>query len=98
MTMKCSRSMFGFSLIKVKITSNAKMKKQVEIGSSCLITLSSLKYGVVLPSLIIHDSAFLSKVFIHFINSLSNRTYFKTYNKKEWFIEAKFFLMSILNI
>ena len=61
MTMNWIPSMLGFSLIKVKITSNAKMKKQAEIGSSCLIPLSSLKYGVVLPSLIMYNSGFLLK-------------------------------------
>ena len=37
----------GFALMKVKITSNAKMKKYAEIGPPCLVPLSSLKYRVV---------------------------------------------------
>ena len=69
--------MFGFALVKGKITSNAKMKIYAEIGSPYLFSLSNLKDGVVLPSLVTHDSGFLIKIFLHFINSLPNPIFFK---------------------
>ena len=50
--------MLGFALSKAKITSYATMKRYAKIGSPCLDPLSRLKYGVVLPSSIIHDSDF----------------------------------------
>ena len=74
--------MLGFVLIKTKITSYAKMKKYAEIGSPCLVLLSSLKHGVVVPSLIAHHSRFLINIFINFINSLRNPNFFGTRNKK----------------
>ena len=58
--------MLGFALIKAKIIFNAKMKRYAEIGSPFLVSLSSLKYGIVLTSLIIHYSKFLIKIFILF--------------------------------
>ena len=48
--------MSGFALIKEKTTSKARIKRYVEIGSPCLVPLSNLKCGVVLPQLITHDS------------------------------------------
>ena len=57
--------MLGLALIKAKITSNAKMKRYTKIASPCLLLLSSRKHAVVLPSLIIHYSGFLNKIFIN---------------------------------
>ena len=37
----CRPLMFGFAIIKVKITSNAKMKRYAEIGSPFLVPRSS---------------------------------------------------------
>ena len=48
--------MSGFALIKEKTTSKAIIKRYAKIGSPCLIPLSKLKYGVVLPPLVTHDS------------------------------------------
>ena len=47
--------MSGFALIKEKTTSKAITKRCAEIGSPCLVSLSNLKYGVVLSPLITHD-------------------------------------------
>ena len=47
--------MLGFALIKVKTTSNAKIKRYVEI--------EFIKYGVSLTSFITQDFWFLIKVF-----------------------------------
>ena len=58
--------MLIFAVIKAKIIFNAKMKRYAEIGSPFLVSLSSLKNGIVLTSLIIHDSKFLIKIFILF--------------------------------
>ena len=58
--------MSGFALIKEKTTFKATIKRYVEIGSPCLVPLSNLKYGVVLPPLITHDSEFFIKICIIF--------------------------------
>ena len=50
--------MSGFALNKEKTTSKAIIKRYAEIGPPFLVPLSNLKYGVVLPPLITHDSAF----------------------------------------
>ena len=50
--------MSGFTVIKEKITSKARIKRYAEIGSPCQVTLSNLKNGVVLPPLITNDSEF----------------------------------------
>ena len=41
--------MLGFAVIKEKTTSKAIIKRYAEIESPCLVPLSNLKYGVVLP-------------------------------------------------
>ena len=61
--------MSGFALIKEKITSKAIMKRYAEIGSPCLAPVSNLKYGVVLPPLITHDSGFS----LRFVSIFENR-------------------------
>ena len=69
--------MSGFSLIKKKATSKAKIKRYAEIGSPCLVPLSNLKYGVV-----------FIKICIHFRKSLPNPFFFfDTDIKKQWLIE-----------
>ena len=75
--------MLGFALIKEKTTSKAIIKRYAEIGSPCLVPLSNLKYGVVLPPLITHDSGFFNKICIHFRNLLPNPNFFNTRIKKE---------------
>ena len=50
--------MSGFTVIKEKTTSKGRIKRYAEVGSLCLVTLSNLKYGVVLLPLITHDSEF----------------------------------------
>ena len=64
--------MTGFTLIKEKTASKAIMKRCVKIGSPYLVPVSNLKYGVVLPPLITHDSGFFIKICMHFRNSLPN--------------------------
>ena len=66
MAKNCRSLMSGFALIKEKTTSKAKIKRYAEIGSPCLVPLSNLKYGVVLPPLITHDSEFFIKICIIF--------------------------------
>ena len=75
--------MSGFALIKEKTTSKAKVNRYAEIGSPCLVRLSNLKYGVVLPPLIRHDSGFFIKICIHFPKSLPNPNFFNKHVKKE---------------
>ena len=58
--------MSGFALTKGKTSYKAIIKRYGKIGSLCLVTLSNLKYGVVLPPLITHDSGFFIKISIHF--------------------------------
>ena len=48
--------MSGFTIIKEKTTSKARINRYAEIGSPYQVTLSNLKYGVVLQPLITHDS------------------------------------------
>ena len=76
--------MLGFALINAKITSNTKLKRYTEIGSTCLVHLSSVRYSVALPSSIIHNSGLI----IH-----NSQVFFKTH-KKEWFIESNAFSIS----
>ena len=71
--------MSGFALIKEKTTSKAKIKTYAEIGSPCLVPLSNLKYGVVLPLLRTHNSGFFIKICIHFRKSLPNPIFFNTH-------------------
>ena len=75
--------MLGFALIKEKTTSKAIIKRYAEIGSPYLVPLSNLKYGVVLPPLITHDSGFFNKICIHFRNLLPNPIFFYMCIKKE---------------
>ena len=75
--------MSGFALIKEKTTSKAIIKRYAEIGSPFLVPLSNLKYSVVLPPLITHDSGFLIKICIYFRKSLPNPNFFNTHIKKE---------------
>ena len=86
--------MFVFALIKAKITSNTMVTRYPEIRSPCLVPLSSLKYGAALPSLIAHNCGFSIKIYTLLINSLPNPNFFKTHNKKEWFIESNAFSIS----
>ena len=58
--------MSGFALIKEKTNSKAKIKRYTEIGSPCPVPHSNLKYGVVLPPSITHDSEFFIKICIIF--------------------------------
>ena len=51
-------SISGFALIKQKTASKVRVKGYAGIGSPCLVALSNLQYGVVLPPLITHDSEF----------------------------------------
>ena len=62
--------MSGFASIKGKTISKAIIKRYAEIGFTCLVPLSNLKYGGVLLPLITHDSGFFIKICIHFLNSL----------------------------
>ena len=75
--------MLEFALIKEKTTSKAITKRYTEIGSTCLVPLSTLKYGVVSPPLITHDSGFFNKICIHFRNLLPNPNFFNPHIKKE---------------
>ena len=81
--------MSALAMIKEKTASKAILKRYAEIGSHCLGHLSNLKYSVVLPSLITHDSGFFLKICIHFQNSLANPKVFDMHTKKEWLIESK---------
>ena len=74
--------MLGSPLIKVKIVSNAKIKRYAEIGCPSLVPHSSLKYSNVLTSLTTHDFGFLIKIFIHFTNSLLNSNFLKHIKRK----------------
>ena len=73
--------MSGFALFKEKTTSKAKIKSYTEIGSPCLVPLSKLKYSVVLPPLITHDSGFFIKISINFRKSLPNPNFFNAHIK-----------------
>ena len=64
------------------------------LGLFCLVPVSNLRYGVVLPPLITHDSGFFIKICIHFRNSLPNPNFFNTNIKKQWLIESKAFSVS----
>ena len=75
--------MLGFILIKEKTTSKAMIKRYAEIRSPCLVPRSNVKYGVVLPPLITHDSGFVINSCIHFQNSLRNPNIFNMHIKKE---------------
>ena len=75
--------MSGFALIKEKTNSKAKIKRYAEIGSPCVVSLSNLKYGVVLPPLITNDSGFFIKICIHFRKSLQNSNFFNTLRKND---------------
>ena len=75
--------MSGFALIKEKTTSKTRIKRYAEIRCPCLVPLSNLKYGVVLPPLIIHDSEFFIKICNHFLKSLPKPNFFNTHIKKE---------------
>ena len=75
--------MSGFTLIKKKTTSKARKKRYAEIGSPCLVPLTNLKYGVVLPPLITKDYEFFIKICIHFLKSLPKPNFFNTHIKKE---------------
>ena len=61
--------MLGVALTKVKTTSKAIINRYAEIGSPCLVPLSNLKFGVVLPLLITHDPGFFDKICIGFVSS-----------------------------
>ena len=74
--------MLGFALINAKLTSNTKLKRYTEIGSTCVVHLSIVRYSIALPS-IIHDSGLI----IH-----NSQVFFKTH--KEWFIESNAFSIS----
>ena len=54
--------MFRFVLVEEKATSKAIIKRSADIGSLCVVPLSNLKYGAVLPPLITHDFGFFIKV------------------------------------
>ena len=69
--------MSEFVLIKEKTTSKARMKRYAKIGSTCVVPLSNLKYGVVLPPLITHDFELFIKICIHFLKSLPKANFFK---------------------
>ena len=75
--------MSGFALIKEITTSKARIKRYAEIGSPFLVHLSNLKYGVVLPPLITHDSGFFIKICINFQKSLPIPNFFNMHIKKE---------------
>ena len=76
-------SVLGFALINAKLTSNTKLKRYTEIGSTCVVHLSIVRYSIALPSSIIHDSGLI----IH-----NSQVFFKTH--KEWFIESNAFSIS----
>ena len=61
-----------FGLMKEKTNSKAMIKRYAEIESPCLVPLSNLKYGVVLPTLVAYDSEFFLKICIRFLSSLLN--------------------------
>ena len=69
-------------LIKEKTTSKTIIKKYVKIESTCLVPLSNLKYGVVLPPLITHDSGFFIKIYIQFLNSLPRPNFLTRTSKR----------------
>ena len=75
--------MSGFALIKEKTTSKARIKRYADIGFPCLVPLSNVKHGVVLPPLITHDSKFFIKICIHFLKALPKPNFFNTHIKKE---------------
>ena len=75
--------MSGSALIKEKTTSKTIIKRYNKIGSLCLVPLSNLKYGVVLPPLITHNFGVFIKIYIHFLNSLPNPIFFNTHIKKK---------------
>ena len=62
--------MSEFVLIKKKTTSKAIIKRYAEVSSPCLVSLSNLKYGVVVPPLITHHSDCFIQICIHFLKSL----------------------------
>ena len=71
-----------FALIKEKTTSKAGIKRYAEIGTLCLVPLSNLKYGVVLPPLKTHDFEFFIKIFIHFLKSLPKPVFLTRTSRK----------------
>ena len=75
--------MGGFALIRRKTTSKALIKRDVEIGSHCLVPYSNLKHGVALPPLITNDPRFLTNICIHFQNSLPNPNFFNTLTSRQ---------------
>ena len=75
--------MSGFALIKEKTNSKVIIKRYDQIGSPCLVPLSNLKYGVVLPPFVTHDSGFFIKICIHFPKWLLNPIFINTHIKKE---------------
>ena len=82
-------------LIRRKRISNAKMNKWAEIESPWRAPLFSLKYFVVVPPLMTHDSWFFKMISIHEIKFWPNPNLFKTEIKNLWSNESKAFSRSI---
>ena len=68
--------------VKEKTSSKAIIKRNAEIGSPCLVSLSNLKYSVVLPPLTTHYSGLFIKIWIHFRNSLPNPNFLTRTSRK----------------
>ena len=71
-----------FSLIKLNIILRTRINKYVDIGSPSPVPLSDLKYFVVNPPFMMHDSWLFNKVCMHLMNLFPNPYLFKAKIKK----------------
>ena len=88
---------FLFSCIKRNTISRTRTNKYADIGSPCLVPLSSLKYCVVKPPLITQDSWLLSKTLIHFKKFFPKPYFSNTEIRKAWLTESNAFSISMVS-
>ena len=66
-----------FCLIKLNTILRTRINKQADIGSPWCVPLSNLKYFVVNPPFMMHDSWLFNRVFTLLMNVLPNPYLFK---------------------
>ena len=69
------------------------------MGSPWRVSLSNLKYFVVIPPFLMHDSWLFCRAFIHLMNFLLNPYLFKVKVKNWWLTQSKsFWISTVTNI